>query len=813
MILTHVHVLFLSHGVNLAHGNVDLRLACDQPTGGIYAKRYDWNALRNRTSFDNLPSLNIKTVETLYNSALGDFSELKLVSQCFVGGLLLNTLGILASPESTFVESVTLGYPWRYLLSMVYTFQVHFARIMWSHWNLFGVFHWFLKRLPLDGLPYPILEKEADNTFVTALLRAHYYESPSTSTSTSPSMSTSTSSKQESSIPVPAWDLPRRLIKEAMKSEDVEVRAAAMLVDIQHIVAQSFRNGLNVYDSVRVWKFDEWGMINEEGSGLLSEATNLVLHSLPSELTFRACFNDVHNSGVPTSTNNKFTYKNLRACWPRNAWGGRLVFPLLEHMSHEWLSYAMRGQESYANFGATSTTFMHNHLKYFSNQADFIHAANMVEVTSRTVFQYLAVSPVVKHDRILLSATEACWLVDGADVKKMIDICCNPINPTCFDGIFTAGRCCDEAEVESDDDKNVHGSWAIILLAHDEESAQLQSETASLVAYQVRGIELSRRQKHRPFVAITDAQTMRVLSDDIKGRLEEHGVTLKLASKTVFDLDDSRFPPSGNKTYYGKYEHWAYYWHKLYMWDPSMWNNEVPVVLLDADMLPVHEGLLEAFSLPKSTSLAVGHLYSSGTESFKSMPQFNTGFMVVHPDPLVMALIADKAYAGWGFPSTWVEQSWLDDLFHQFSVRYYMRVPAPAWDTWFDDAAHDSSSSSNNMSTTTYGPWNANTLDLLPPHIIVPHAYNFCVDVKHAPLLLEKGKGSISSRVNPLWLPGLGYQTDRPLPRLLHFPGFNSKPWNRCSKAVRSVVDAWWWKAHGLMCSKSKKPCFLRCDQ
>jgi len=796
MILAHVHVLFFSHVVNLVHGDVDFRLACDQPTGGIYVKRYDWNTLRNRTSFEHLPSLDKKTARMLSTSPSPDyiFSAKELLIQCFIGTLVLNILSQWTDSESAFVESVTLGYPWVYLRPMVDVTHIHFARILWSHWNLFGVLHRFLKRLPLHGLPLPLLEKKADNIFVTALLRAHN-ESAAASSSTSGGWSSNLHFTRE---------LPPHLIQEAMQSEDAEVRAAATLVYIQHIVARSFARGTHSYEDIHVWEFNRWGMLQEGHNRFLEEATDLLLNSLPSKHTFEACFNDIR----PTSShNNKFTTKNLRACWPRNAWGGRLVFPLLEHMGHEWISYAMRGQEPHR----WTSTVMHAHLKYFSNQADLVHAANMVQL-SLGVLTVLEVSPVVKHDRFLLSATEACW--DGSVLTP--EHCCNPGGVRCFHGVFTQGRCCDEAEdTRTDNDESVkkesvHGTWAIILLAHDEASAQLLSETVSLVAFQVQGIELSRRQKHRPFVAITDAQTMRVLSDDIKGRLEEHGVTLKLVSKTVFDLDDPRFPPSGNKTYYGKYEHWAYYWHKLYMWDPSMWNNEVPVVLLDADMLPVHEGLLEAFSLPKTTSLAVGHLYSSGTKSFKSMPMFNTGFMVVHPDPLVFALIADKAYAGWGFPPIWVEQSWLDDLFHQFSVRYYMKVPGPAWDTWFDHAAHDNKS----PTTTDFLRWNPKTLDLLPPHIVLPHAYNFCVDSKHAALLSDGGEGGGADLiVNSVWLPGLGFQTDRPLPRLLHFPGFNSKPWDRCSKAARSVVDAWWWKAHGLMCSKSKKPCFLECDQ
>jgi len=733
----------------LIQGQKGYKLSCDRTKGGSYLTSYNWNALRNATAPRNLPHLDYLTVVKLQEDIIGRYTDKVLLKDCFLGALILRFITLFWDERGT-MENLKMGVPWTYFRQM-FANEVTLSRLMWSHWNLFGVLHRFLNSLP--ELPMPHVERKSDKVAVELLLANNGTEFPSS------------------------------LIEETMVSEDLELRAAAHLLRIRDIVSESMKSKEEIRD-VSAWKLHQWHFVN----GTQDLAQGYILSSWPSWEALRDC----DGEGVLNET--------LPACWPPNAWGGRLVIPLLDRMGEEWISSALQGQGSNGSKQWTSAAMKRFQKNYLPHQADFIFSAFRVDSSMQVLRYPLRTIPVTRNNRMVLSTTEDCW----ANFPSLYDKCCHTADgeAQCFDKDFSKDRCCDDTiggDAYDDDTEEPVGTWATVLFARDEASAQLQSEIIEVLAYQIRGIEGSR---HRPFVALTDRKTLDVLSSDIHVRLLEQGITLKTVSKTILDLEDPRFPPDNNVTDATM----ASYWHKLYLWDPSLWDNHVPVFYLDSDTLPVHKYILEVFSLPPTITLAMGCPYPFRNEDDNL--DLNAGVMVVHPNHLVFALIANKILSGWGFPTRLHDQTWLDEFFRHFSVRHEMKVPGPHWDVWYKSALNDIE---GHMITSR---WEPLTLDLIPPHITLPSAYDLMVDAHHSTMLLGYSEGGLYAGFNPVMLSGLGYGTDRPSPRLFHYAGSEAKPWHRCSKLTRSVVDVMWWQAHTLMCSKSAyKPCYLECDQ
>jgi len=748
-------LLLLSHFTFIASG---YNLACFN-----HPNSYDWDALRNATAPEHLPQLDVGTAHRLIIHSL-EFPLKELRRECLVGDVVLRILTLIYVSDFDKMQHMKRAYPWFYLQSILVDRSMMLSRLLWSHWNLFGVFHLFLRTLP--NVPLPEMERYTDKQAMECV-------------------------KGENGT---FHECPASLITHGvMKSEDPELKAAGHLLLMRRIVSESFNNTCDEdINSVLAWKSDRWS----GDDGIQDMAKKYLLASLPDATMFQGCDEEGSIS------------ESLPACWPSNVWGGRLVIPLLERMTKEWMSYAL-------GTGRRSTSEAMKRIHTINpHQADFIHASllgtNQFQVLTD---HFLHITPsVTRNDRIVLSTAKKCWVV-GFKAHA----CAHPPPPTaeaqCFNKAYPKARCCDEdvgeeAEAEAgtrDEKGNPLGTWATILFARDQASAQLLSETVCVLAYQIRGLEGS---LHRPFVALTDRQTLEVLSTDIRARLLEQGVRLKTVSKKILDLEDPRIPPHHTRATLGDYSNW----HKLYLWDPDLWEDlnggTVPVFYLDSDTFPVHKGILEAFSLPPSITLGMG--YNTPFRHVDGELEMNAGVMVVHPNHHIFTLMADKILSQWGFPAS-NEQSWLDTFFRHFSVRHEMKVPGPHWDVWYTSALNDTK---GHMITSRWEPRTIGIPRILP-HIILPSAYNFVLAIHLVSKLLDyKVIDQLETGAHRDMLRELGYGTDRPLPRLFHFAGLFTRPWHRCSKAVRSSVDVMWWQAHALMCSKSAyKPCFLECDQ
>jgi len=722
---------FIASGYNLACFNHD--------------DSYDWEALRNATTAGNLPHLDIETASQMIRKSF-TFPTNQLARECVVGNIVLRILIVIYVDDFEKMQFIKQGFPWVYLKSMLMVDNLYVVRLLWSHWNIFGVFNLFLSSLP--KVPTPEMQRYTDKQAVECVKG----ENSGTFHECAPSLIT----------------------HGIMESEDPELKAAGYLLLLRRLVSDSFNNTCDEdSNSVLVWKHRRWF----GPDGIQDMAKKYLLASIPAPTMFQGC------------DGGRGLRESLPACWPPDVWGGRLVIPLLERMTKEWMFYVLRGQ--------TSTSQLMKRIKENDPyQADFIHASLLVEDAFHALTDYyLHITPsITKNDRIVFSTPKKCWVV-GFKAHACAHLPPPTAEAQCFNKAYPKARCCDEdvgedAEAEAgtrDEKGNPLGTWATILFARDQASAQLLSETVCLLAYQIRGLEGSVR---RPFVALTDRQTLEVLSTDIRARLLEQGVTLKTASKKILDLEDPRIPPHHINTTFWEIGGW----HRLYLWDPDLWADyPKPLFFLDGDTLPVHKGLLEGFSLPPSITLAMGSQTPFRTADDEL--EVNIGVMVVHPNLLVFAQMANKILSGWGFPTPYYDQTWLDNFFRHFSVRHEMKVPGPHWGVWYESVLNDTK---GHMITSK---WEPRTVDLILPHIILPPAY----DLWLAPHVIAK---------LPHMLPGFGHGIYRPFPRLLHYAGNFVKPWHRCSTSVRSLVDVMWWQAHTLMCSKSLyKPCFLECDQ